>query len=200
MEEGGVPAARPRGARRRSPQVRGLRERCAAAPRGRWAEGPLLSPRSLLRRAGRRRPSPGLSSGGRAAGNGLGAPPPRLRDATAADAAAAASLPRSPRLSSSLPLSASPPCRVAAGTAKRGREGERGSFRRLILSPFFFNGGHRDESRGPLPHAHWPARRHVGPPGHGRRRCRGKQGAAARPTGASRALRSGRLPRWEAAI
>ena len=105
MEEGGVPAARPRGARRRSPQVRGLRERCAAAPRGRWAEGPLLSPRSLLRRAGRRRPSPGLSSGGRAAGNGLGAPPPRLRDATAADAAAAASLPRSPRLSSSLPLS-----------------------------------------------------------------------------------------------
>lgn len=73
-----MPAARPRGARRRrrSPQVRGIRERCAAAPRGRRAEGPLLSPRSLLRRAGRRRPSPGLSSGGRAAGNGLGAHPP----------------------------------------------------------------------------------------------------------------------------
>lgn len=163
-------------------------------------------PRALLRRKGRgeRARSPPTPTEGRDGRRCrcccFAAPKPPALLLAAPQRCLCRRLPGRGILFSRLPLSASPPCRVAAGTAKRGREGERGFFRRLILSPFFFNGGHRDESRGPLPHAHWPARRHVGPPGHGRRRCRGKQGAAARPPGASRALRSGRLPRWEAAI
>ncbi|XP_075374040.1 uncharacterized protein LOC142417339 [Mycteria americana] len=78
--------------------------------------------------------------------------------------------------------------------SRRGRsgEGEGGFFSRLIPSPFFFNGGHRDESRGPPaalslagapsrgPAQRWP------PSLLGEGGCSG----AARPPGASSALES----------
>ncbi|XP_055575428.1 basic proline-rich protein-like [Falco cherrug] len=214
---------RRRGGSPRSPQVRGLREgrrlpregsappRCGV-PAGAVGGGP--PPRGLLGRAGRRRPSPGLSSAGRAAGEGVGAPqfpsppPPRQRDAAAA-AAGGVGAPKPPPaglllaspqrclcrrlpgrgiLVRQLPLSASSPCRVAAGAGR-----ERGGFLcRLIPSPFFFNGGHRDESRGPpaaLPLAAAPSRgaaRRWPPPPLGEGGCSG----AARPLGACTASES----------
>lgn len=211
--EPAVAAGRLRSAPRRAAPLR--------RPRGgQWAEGPLPEVSSGGRGGGGR--APASSSAGRAAVERVGAPqfpappPPLRRDRGTRRPLPllAESLPRNPRrrVSSSLPLSGasvggcpaaaswsassplseSPPCRVAAGAGRRGEGGEGGFFSRLIPSPFFFNGGHRDKSRGPpaaLPLAGAPSRAPAQrwPPSLlGEGGC----GGAARPPGASWALES----------
>lgn len=159
------------GCRGKAP-LRSAPPRCGV-PAGAVGGGP--PPRGLLGRAGRRRPSPGalLSRKGRG-GRGRSATDPGC--AVSRDGGTrrplllllllAESMPPSPRrrVSSSLPLSgasvdgcpaaaswlARSPSASLAHVASRPERGGEGGFRsRLIPSPFFFNGGHRDESRGP---------------------------------------------------
>ncbi|XP_061868651.1 collagen alpha-1(I) chain-like [Colius striatus] len=210
------------GGGRRSPQVRGLGSAGAAAGRLRATPLRRPGGGSGRRAPSPRAAGGGRGGGGRAPGapqpegprgERVGAPqspaPPPPRQRRGGRCCWRSRCPEAPRrrVSSSLPLSGasvggcpaaaswsarSPSASLPHVASRRNREGEGGFFSRLIPSPFFFNGGHRDESRGPPaalslagapsrgPAQRWPPLL-VGEGG-----CSG----AARPPGAASALES----------